>query len=91
MNIIQRNKVHCLPAAAHDAPTLVYGHGFGCNKDMWSRVTPAFTPAYRQVLFDYVGRASPTPAPSIRSATAGCRVMSMTCWKCAMPSHCRVT
>lgn len=55
MNIIQRNNVHCLPAAAHDAPTLVYGHGFGCNKDMWSRVTPAFTPAYRQVLFDYVG------------------------------------
>ena len=55
MNIIQRNNVHCLPAAAHDTPTLVYGHGFGCNKDMWSRVTPAFTPAYRQVLFDYVG------------------------------------
>ena len=70
MNIIQRNNVHCLPAAAHDAPTLVYGHGFGCNKDMWSRVTPAFTPAYRQVLFDYVGSGESDasafdPAPDV--------------------------
>lgn len=55
MNIIQRNNVHCLPAAAHNAPTLIYGHGFGCNKDMWNKVTPAFTQAYQQVLFDYVG------------------------------------
>lgn len=36
-------------------PTLVYGHGFGCNQEMWADVTPAFKGQYRQVLFDYVG------------------------------------
>ncbi|MEO9334368.1 alpha/beta fold hydrolase [Ectopseudomonas guguanensis] len=55
MNIIRRNNVQCLRAKAADAPTLIYGHGFGCSQEMWSKVTPAFTQHEHQVLFDYVG------------------------------------
>jgi sigma-B regulation protein RsbQ len=56
MNVLQRNNVHVLEGTATDtAPTLVYGHGFGCNQNMWDRVTPAFAGDYKQVLFDYVG------------------------------------
>jgi sigma-B regulation protein RsbQ len=35
--------------------TILYAHGFGCNQDMWSAVTPAFSGEHRQILFDYVG------------------------------------
>lgn len=55
MNIIQRNNVQRLKAKTADAPTLIYGHGFGCNQEMWSKVTPAFSQHWHQVLFDYVG------------------------------------
>lgn len=55
MSIIQRNHVQQLLPAHADAPVLVYGHGFGCSQEMWSKLTPAFAPHYRQVLFDYVG------------------------------------
>ena len=34
---------------------MIYAHGFGCNKDMWSLVTPAFESSHRQIVFDYVG------------------------------------
>jgi sigma-B regulation protein RsbQ len=51
-HIIQRNnvKVH-----GSDGPVLLYAHGFGCNQNMWHRITPAFAATHRQVLFDYVG------------------------------------
>lgn len=51
-NILVRNNVH---VQGQDGPVLLYGHGFGCNQAMWSRVTPAFANTHRQVLFDYVG------------------------------------
>ncbi|MDP5036044.1 MAG: alpha/beta hydrolase [Alishewanella sp.] len=35
--------------------TLVFGHGFGCDQDIWQHVTPAFYAQYRVVLFDYIG------------------------------------
>ncbi|MCA9764945.1 MAG: alpha/beta hydrolase [Carnobacterium sp.] len=35
--------------------TLLFGHGFGCEKSMWHYITPAFEKDYRLVLFDYVG------------------------------------
>ncbi len=41
---------------------MLYGHGFGCNQNMWSRVTPAFAQTHRQVLFDYVGSGKSDPA-----------------------------
>ncbi|WP_440106147.1 alpha/beta fold hydrolase [Acidovorax sp. BL-A-41-H1] len=51
-NIIQRNNV---TVQGSDGPVLLYAHGFGCNQNMWDRVTPAFAATHRQVLFDYVG------------------------------------
>lgn len=51
-NVLARNNVKVL---AGDGPVVLYAHGFGCNQDMWDRVTPAFEATHRQVLFDYVG------------------------------------
>lgn len=55
MNIIHRNNVETLPGGG---PTLLYAHGFGCNKNMWDAITPAFKNQYKQVLFDYVGNGA---------------------------------
>ncbi|MBK9392475.1 MAG: alpha/beta hydrolase [Uliginosibacterium sp.] len=52
MNILTRNNVHI---EGESGPVMLYAHGFGCNQNMWSRVTPAFANTHRQVLFDYVG------------------------------------
>jgi sigma-B regulation protein RsbQ len=38
MSILERNNVKVL---GDDGPVLLYAHGFGCNQDMWNRVTPA--------------------------------------------------
>lgn len=35
--------------------TLVFGHGFGCDQDIWQHVAPAFYAKYQVVLFDYIG------------------------------------
>lgn len=51
-NVLSRNNVKVLPG---DGPVLMYAHGFGCNQNMWDRVTPAFAASHKQVLFDYVG------------------------------------
>ena len=34
---------------------MVFAHGFGCDKNMWRFVAPAFEDTYRTILFDYVG------------------------------------
>ena len=52
MDVIKRNQVHVI---GDQGPVLMYAHGFGCNQDMWNRITPAFKNSHRQVLFDYVG------------------------------------
>jgi len=51
-NILVRNNVKVLEGGA---PVLLYAHGFGCNQNMWDRVTPAFASSHKQILFDYVG------------------------------------
>lgn len=51
-NVLARNNVKVL---ASDGPVLLYANGFGCNQNMWNRVTPAFKSTHKQVLFDYVG------------------------------------
>ena len=51
-NILARNNVKVLGG---DGPVLLYAHGFGCNQNMWDRLTPAFKSTHQQVLFDYVG------------------------------------
>lgn len=52
MDVLRRNHVQVIDGSG---PTLVYGHGFGCNQSMWADITPAFKDTHRQVLFDYVG------------------------------------
>jgi len=34
---------------------MVFGHGFGCDQNMWRFIWPAFAEEYRIVLFDHVG------------------------------------
>jgi sigma-B regulation protein RsbQ len=34
---------------------MLFAHGFGCDKNMWRFVTPAFEEDYKIILFDYVG------------------------------------
>lgn len=52
MSILSRNNVK---VSGQGANTLVFAHGFGCNQNMWARITPAFEDSHRIVLFDYVG------------------------------------
>ncbi|MCX7279666.1 MAG: alpha/beta hydrolase [Burkholderiales bacterium] len=59
MSMLDRNNVQ---VHGSHGPVLLYGHGFGCNQNMWSRVTPAFAQTHRQVLFDYVGSGKSDPA-----------------------------
>lgn len=51
-DIIRRNNVK---VQGSDGPVLLFAHGFGCNQNMWDRITPAFVATHRLVLFDYVG------------------------------------
>ncbi len=50
-SVVRRNNVTVLG----EGPVLVYAHGYGCNQNMWHRITPAFESTHKQVLFDYVG------------------------------------
>jgi sigma-B regulation protein RsbQ len=52
MDINKRNNVN---TSGHGSNTLIYGHGFGCNQNMWNAITPAFETSCKQILFDYVG------------------------------------
>jgi sigma-B regulation protein RsbQ len=38
-----------------DGQPMMFAHGFGCDKNMWRLVTPAFEDDYRVVVFDHVG------------------------------------
>ena len=49
---MQRNNIKLL---GNGKKALVFGHGFGCDQDVWSEMVPAFEEEYRVVLFDYVG------------------------------------
>ncbi|MCQ4088297.1 alpha/beta fold hydrolase [Saccharibacillus sp. JS10] len=52
VDILKRNHVTILGEGPR---TLVFGHGFGCDQEMWRLVAPRFSDRYRVVLFDYVG------------------------------------
>jgi sigma-B regulation protein RsbQ len=56
---------------APDGPPIVFSHGFGCDSSMWRRVTPAFEPDHRVVLFDHAGagHADPSAYDEDRHAT----------------------
>ncbi|KMY55825.1 hypothetical protein AC623_19345 [Bacillus sp. FJAT-27231] len=51
-NILVRNNVKVF---GQGEKTIVFGHGFGCDQNMWRFVAPQFEKEYRVVLFDYVG------------------------------------
>ncbi|MEK4027534.1 alpha/beta hydrolase [Pseudobacillus sp. FSL P4-0506] len=51
-NILIRNNVK---VTGQGEQTIVFGHGFGCDQNMWRFVAPHFEKEYRVVLFDYVG------------------------------------
>ncbi|MFG6462043.1 alpha/beta fold hydrolase [Roseateles sp. DXS20W] len=52
MNVLKRNNVSVM---GDQGPVLLYAHGFGCNREMWNHILPAFAQTHRQVVFDYVG------------------------------------
>jgi sigma-B regulation protein RsbQ len=53
MSVVRRNNVTL--GGRPDGQPMLFAHGFGCDQNMWRFVTPAFTDAYRIVLFDHVG------------------------------------
>lgn len=40
---------------------MVFAHGFGCDRNMWRFVAPAFEDQFRVVLFDHVGAGTSDP------------------------------
>jgi len=52
MNLTQRNNVSCIGSGQ---TTMVFAHGFGCDRDVWRLLSPDFAERYRLVLFDLVG------------------------------------
>lgn len=46
---------HNVSVIGEGPTTLVFGHGFGCDQQIWQHVAPAFQSGYKVVLFDYVG------------------------------------
>jgi sigma-B regulation protein RsbQ len=59
LGVLIRNNVKVL---GNEGPVMLYAHGFGCNQNMWDRVTPAFASTHKQVLFDYVGSGKSDPS-----------------------------
>lgn len=52
MSVKIRNNVH---VAGQGPVTMVFGHGFGCDQNMWRFLAPAFQQRYRTVLYDLTG------------------------------------
>lgn len=52
MDILKRNNVR---VTGHGEKTLVFGHGFGCDQQVWNNTIVKFEANYRVVTFDYVG------------------------------------
>lgn len=57
-SILERNNV---AVSGSGAQTVIFGHGFGCDQQIWRHVAPAFEQAYRVVRFDYVGCGGSDP------------------------------
>jgi sigma-B regulation protein RsbQ len=52
VNPTQRHNVHVLGRGTTD---LIFAHGYGCDQNMWHRITPAFEDRYRIILYDLAG------------------------------------
>jgi sigma-B regulation protein RsbQ len=53
VDVLTRNNVTV--SGDPSAQPMVFAHGFGCDKNMWRFVVPAFESTHRCVVFDYVG------------------------------------
>ena len=53
MAVVTRNNV--TETGLADGQPLLFAHGFGCDKNMWRFVAPAFEATHRVVTFDHVG------------------------------------
>jgi sigma-B regulation protein RsbQ len=53
VDVLSRNNVTV--AGNPQGRPMVFAHGFGCDKNMWRFVAPAFEADHRVVLFDHVG------------------------------------
>ena len=51
-NALSRNNVNVL---GNGQQPMIFGHGFGCDQNMWRYIAPSFQEDYRLVLLDYVG------------------------------------
>jgi sigma-B regulation protein RsbQ len=60
MDVRVRNNVHIL--GVKSAPTVMLAHGFGCDQEMWRRVTAPLSERFRIVLFDHVGSGGADPS-----------------------------
>ena len=52
MAALERNNVKVIGCGEQ---VIMFAHGYGCDQNMWSRVTPEFLDQYTMVLFDHVG------------------------------------
>lgn len=52
MGALNRNNVS---TAGNGNRAMVFAHGYGCDKNMWRYVAPAFEHDFKTVLFDHVG------------------------------------
>lgn len=52
IDILKRNNVQ---VTGQGETTLLFGHGFGCDQQVWSNTIKDFEADYRVVTFDYVG------------------------------------
>lgn len=59
MNVRARNNVRIV--GVEQGPTIVLAHGFGCDQNLWRRVTDRLAPEFRVVLFDHVGSGASDP------------------------------
>lgn len=51
-SLLERNNVNVRGAGEQ---AIVFGHGFGCDQNMWRFVAPAFEKDFETVTFDHVG------------------------------------
>ncbi|MBC3881547.1 alpha/beta hydrolase [Undibacterium sp. LX40W] len=52
MDIIKKCNVKI---SGSGSQAIVFAHGYGCDQEMWRKVSPAFEKDFNVVLFDYVG------------------------------------
>lgn len=55
MNRAQVEKRNNVSISGKGKQPMLFAHGFGCDKNVWRYITPAFEEDYKIILFDYVG------------------------------------